>query len=236
MRSDLSKWKLFVFIPLFVLSAACAAPLSELASDYAAQKPKRIAVLPPKNETSDLDAPIVFRILAAAELADRGYSLINFQRLDEALQQRGIQEGGQIDALTLQEIGNLADAEGLLYINVMGYGRQVGVHLRMEGSFTLVDSRTGRKLWFSELSVSDDIALEGGVVALGAELLGGKDARKKALNSYLQARKARRERAVAKFRSHPRRRQVFQVITLDMEKIPLLDDFFSKNFRSLPPA
>jgi hypothetical protein len=118
----------------------------------------------------------------------------------------------------------------------MGYGRQVGVHLRMEGSFTLVDSRTGRKLWFSELSVSDDIALEGGVVALGAELLGGKDARKKALNSYLQARKARRERAVAKFRSHPRRRQVFQVITLDMEKIPLLDDFFSKNFRSLPPA
>ena len=69
---------------------------------------------------------------------------------------------------------------------------------------------------------------------LGADLIGGKEARKKALKTYLAARQARTARAVAKFRSHPLRREVFRVITIDMEKIPLLDEFFSKNFRTLP--
>jgi len=234
--SRISKWKLFFLTFPFFLPPACAVPLTDLVADYSTLKPNRIAVLPAMNETADLDAPEVFRILAAAELADKGYGLIDFPRIDEALRQRGIQEGGQIEALTPQEIGELVGADGLLYIRVMSYGRQVGVHLKMEGSFTLVDSKTGRKLWYSELSAADDIVLEGGAVMLGAELLGGKDARKKAMQTYLAIRQARIERAVVKFRSHPLRQEVFRIITIDMEKIPLLDDFFSKNFRKLPPA
>ena len=190
------------------------------------------------NETADLDAPFVFRILAAAELADKGYALIDSGRIDQALAERGIQEGGQIEALTPQEIGDLVGADGLLYIKVMSYGRQMGVHLKMEGSFILVNSKSGQKIWYAELSVSDDIVMEGGAVMLGAQLLGGKDksSQDKIMRQYLAYRQARVERAVAKFRFHPIRREVFRVITVDMEKIPLLDEFFSKNFRSLPPA
>lgn len=231
----ISGWKLFL-ISIFLILTACAAPLYELIPDYAALKPTRIAVLPVLNETSDLDAPIVFRLLARAELADKGYALINFDRIDDTLQQQGIQEAGQIEALTPREIGELIGADGLLYVRVINYGRQVGVHLKMEGSFTLVDSKTGRKLWYSELGVSEDIVLEGGAVALGAELIGGKDARRKAVKTYLAARQARIARAGAKFRAHPLRREVLRVITIDMDKIPLLDELFFKNFRNLPPA
>jgi hypothetical protein len=230
----ISRWKFFFLSSALLLLAGCAAPLYEVASDYSTVRPRRIAVLPVLNETSDQDAPIVFRTLAQAELADKGYALVGFNRIDEALGQRGIQEAGQIESLTCQEIGELTGADGLLYVKIMGYGRQVGVHIKMEGSFTLVDSRTCRKLWYSELSVADDIVLEGGAVALGANLLGGKDARRKAMQTYLAIRQARTVRAVAKFRSHPLRREVFRVITIDMEKIPLLDEFFSKNFRTLP--
>jgi len=106
----------------------------------------------------------------------------------------------------------------------------------MEGSFTLVESRNGRKLWFSELGVFEDIVLEGGAIALGAELLGGKEARQKAIKTYLAVRQARINRAVAKFRADPVRREVFRVIIIDMDKIPLLDELFFKNFRNLPPA
>lgn len=232
------KAKVLFLFPIFLLAAACAAPLSNLDSNYAALKPTRIAVLPAMNETADLDAPVVFRILAAAELADKGYALIDSARIDQALAQRGIQEGGQIEALTPQEIGELVGADGLLYVKVMSYGRQVGVHLKMEGSFTLVNSKSGQKIWYSELRVSDDIVMEGGAVMLGAQLLGGKDksTQDKIMKEYLAYRKARMERAVAKFRSHPIRREVFRVITIDMEKIPLLDELFSKNFHTLPPA
>ena len=228
---------LFLF-PIFLLMAACAAPLSNLDSNYAALKPTRIAVLPAMNETADLDAPVVFRILAAAELADKGYALIDPVRIDEALAQRGIQEGGQIESLTPQEIGDLVGADGLLYVKVMSYGRQVGVHLKMEGSFTLVNSKSGQKIWYSELAVSDDIVLQGGALMLGAQLLGGRDksTQDKIMKDYQDYRKARIDRAVAKFRSHPIRREVFRVINIDMEKIPLLDELFSKNFHGLPPA
>ena len=109
-----------------------------------------------------------------------------------------------------------------------------GCSYKKEGSFTMVDSRTCRKLWYSEPSAADDIILEGGAWALGANLLGGKDAHKKAMKTYLGIRQAHTARAVAKIRSHPLRREVFRVITIDMEKIPRLDEFFSKNFRTLP--
>ena len=109
--------------------------------------------------------------------------------------------------------------------------------MKMEGSFTLVNARTGEKLWFSELSVSDDILLEGGAALLLGELFGGKDkarSRQKAMETYLAIRQARITQAVNRFRVHPLKREVFKVITLDMDKIYLLEIFFSRNFGKLP--
>jgi hypothetical protein len=107
----------------------------------------------------------------------------------------------------------------------------------MEGSFILVDAKTNQKIWFSELSVSDDILLEGGAAVLMGELFGGKDkkkSRERALETYLAMRKAMIAQAVNRFRSHPIRQDVFRVITLDMDKVYLLEIFFRRNFRSLP--
>jgi hypothetical protein len=184
-----------------------------------------------------MDAPIVFRILAQAELADKGYALVDFSQIDQALREKGIEEAGQIEALTPQEIGESVGADGLLYTTVSSYGRQAAVHLKLDGNFTLVDSKTGQKLWFSELSVSDDIVLEGGAAVMMGELLGGKDkakSRQRALEAYLAMRQARIAQAVNRFRTHPIKREVFRVITIDMDKIYLLEIFFSRNFRKLP--
>jgi hypothetical protein len=100
-----------------------------------------------------------------------------------------------------------------------------------------VYAKTGQRLWFSELSVSDDILLEGGMAVLMGELFAGKDkkkSREKALETYLAMRKALIAQAVNRFRAHPVRREVFKVINLDMDKIYLLELFFSRNFRELP--
>ncbi|MCX5915604.1 MAG: DUF799 family lipoprotein [Deltaproteobacteria bacterium] len=229
--------KLFLWAPIFLLLTACAAPLTEVAQDFKSLRPTRIAVLPVKNETADMDAPIVFRILAQAELADKGYALVDFSQIDQALREKGIEEAGQIDSLTPQEIGELVGADGLLYTTISSYGRQAAVHLKLDGNFTLIDSKTGQKLWFSELSVSDDIVLEGGAAVMMGELLGGKDkakSRQRALEAYMAMRQARIAQAVNRFRAHPIKREVFRVITIDMDKIYLLEIFFSRNFRKLP--
>lgn len=229
--------KLFLWAPILLLFTACAAPLTEVAQDFKSLRPTRIAVLPVKNETADMDAPIVFRILAQAELADKGYALVDFSQIDQALREKGIEEAGQIESLTPQEIGELVGADGLLYTTISSYGRQAAVHLKLDGNFTLIDSKTGQKLWFSELSVSDDIVLEGGAAVMMGELLGGKDkakSRQRALEAYMAMRQARIAQAVNRFRAHPIKREVFRVITIDMDKIYLLEIFFSRNFRKLP--
>jgi hypothetical protein len=236
-RMHLAMKKLFLWAPIFLLLTACAAPLTEVAQDFKSLRPTRIAVLPVKNETADMDAPIVFRILAQAELADKGYALVDFSHIDQALREKGIEEAGQIDSLTPQEIGELVGADGLLYTTVSSYGRQAAVHLKLDGNFTLVDSKTGQKLWFSEMSVSDDIVLEGGAAVMMGELLGGKDkakSRQRALEAYMAMRQARIAQAVNRFRAHPIKREVFRVITVDMDKIYLLEIFFSRNFGKLP--
>jgi hypothetical protein len=236
-RMHLAMKKLFLWAPIFLLLTACAAPLTEVAQDFKSLRPTRIAVLPVKNETADMDAPIVFRILAQAELADKGYALVDFSQIDQALREKGIEEAGQIDSLTPQEIGELVGADGLLYTTVSSYGRQAAVHLKLDGNFTLVDSKTGQKLWFSEMSVSDDIVLEGGAAMMMGELLGGKDkakSRQRALETYMAMRQARINQAVNRFRAHPIKREVFRVITIDMDKIYLLEIFFSRNFGKLP--
>jgi len=236
-RRHLSARRLPVWALILLLLSGCAKPLADVSPDFKSLRPTRIAVLPVKNETADLDAPIVFRILARAELADRGYALLDVPQIDAALREKGIEEAGQIDSLTPQEIGEALGADGLLYVTVLSYGRQVGVHLTMEGSFTLVEARTGQKLWFSEMSISDDILLEGGAALLLGELFGGRDKRKSredALKMYLAIRAARNAQAVNRFRAHPIRREVFQTITLDMTKIYLLELLFSRSFSKLP--
>jgi hypothetical protein len=232
-----SRNKIFLWAPIFLLLSACSAPLTEVAQDFKSRMPTRIAVLPVKNETADMDAPIVFRILAQAELAEKGYALVDFCQTDEALREKGIEEAGQIGALTPQEIGESVGADALLYTTVFSYGRQAAVHLKMDGSFTLIDPKTGQKIWFSELSVSDDIVLEGGAAMMIGELLGGKDkakSRQKALETYLAMRQARIAQARNRFRAHPIKREVFRVITIDMDKIYLLEIFFARNFKQLP--
>jgi hypothetical protein len=174
-QRHLSMKKLFLLAPVFFLLAACAAPLTDVAQDYKSLSPTHIAVLPVRNETADMDAPIVFRILAQAELADRGYALVDVSWIDEALKEKGIEEAGMIDALTPQEVGEAVGADGLLYITVSSYGRQAAVHLELDGSFALVNSQTGEKLWFSEMSASDDMVLEGGGAALIGGVLGGRE-------------------------------------------------------------
>ncbi len=224
------------WLPLIFL-AACAAPLADLAQDFQKYKPHRIAVLPVTSDTADPDGPRVFRILARAELADLGYGLIDTSPMDEILKGKGVEEAGQIESLTPQEIGEILGADGLLYVNVTSYGRQAGVHLKVGGTFTLVHARTAEKIWFSELALSDDIVLEGGAAVLVGELLGGKDKKKSretAAQAYLAQREARITKAVARFRAHPIRQEVFQIITIDTDKIYLLEMFFSRNFKNFP--
>jgi hypothetical protein len=236
-RRGLTAKRLLIWVPILLLLSACAMPLTDVVPDFKSLKPTRVAILPVRSETADRDAPIVFRVLARAELADKGYALVDFAQIDAALREKGIEEAGQIESLTPQEIGECVGADGLLYITVLGYGRQVGVHLKMEANFTLVETKTGQKLWFSELSVSDDILLEGGAAVLMGELFGGRDKKKskeQALEMYLAMRKARIAQAVNRFRAHPIKREVFQTITLDMDKIYLMEIFFSRTFNKLP--
>ena len=109
------------------------------------------------NETNDLDGPVFVRRLLVELLAVRGFNLIPGAEIDDRLKAQGFTDGGQLKAATPQKIGEWVGADALFYgtleefnyINV-GYYAQRTVKI----GASLVDARTGEKLWETEQGYS----------------------------------------------------------------------------------
>jgi hypothetical protein len=82
--------------------------------------PEKIAILPTINQTTDVTGGIVFRNLFYLGLQEE-YSayFIPIQIVDTLLNEEGITEGGQLAAIENQELFQILDADGLLFIELL---------------------------------------------------------------------------------------------------------------------
>lgn len=130
---------------------ACATPKVYLIDHYVS--PRRVAVLPVSNETTDLDGPPFIRQLIFENLSGRGYDLAPMADIDAKLLEQGFTDGGQLNAASPQKLGEWVAADGLFYTTLVSFNyinlgyywqRKVTVYGR------LVDAQNGDKLWEAE--------------------------------------------------------------------------------------
>ncbi len=144
------------YIPLIFLFAAlggCAstAPVARHGSSF----PATIALLPFENQSLDLRAPELLRDLMDTYLSAANFNLTDVKEAEEKLRGIGIQEGGQLNAVTPQKVGELLGAEALLYGDIETFNNaNVGVYAQrtVKVSLRLVDAGTGKTLWETEKS------------------------------------------------------------------------------------
>lgn len=142
-----------------LIGAGCASgPDAMLAPSYSAEPARMIVVVPPRNETVDLDAPTLFHPRVINEVSSKGYSTSGQQDVTDKLATRNVHEGGEIDSLTPPEIGELFGADAILYTTVTGFETITLVaytQISVSAEFRLVNAMTNETLWECSHEASD---------------------------------------------------------------------------------
>jgi len=141
------------FVFLFAISGGCATTVPS--ARHASPFPRVLALLPLENQSLDLRAPELLRELFDTYLSAAGFALVDVKEADVKLRRIGISEGGQLNAVAPQKLGELLGADALLYgdIETFNYSN-IGIYAgrTVKVRFWLVDAKTGATLWETEKS------------------------------------------------------------------------------------
>jgi hypothetical protein len=155
------RYSFVVVVTLIV--AACAVPRPPLPFD-ASNPLRRVAVLPMKNDTTDVDGPEVLRKKMVLALERRSYLVQDLKETDQILRDRlGITLGGQLEMTTAQEVGKTLGVEGLLYGTLMDFDELTTGAInvkKVRGKFKLLNAMTGQTMWTRGLGVRSEMMMQ----------------------------------------------------------------------------
>jgi hypothetical protein len=144
-------FKLWFALSTFALLAACAQPVKH--ADYTAFKnsqPHSILVLPPENETTDVQATNSMLSQMTMPLAESGYYVVPVAVMDETFRQNGLTVAADIQATSPAKLREIFGADAVLYSKITQFGtsyRVLASATVVTASAKLVDLKTGDVLW-----------------------------------------------------------------------------------------
>jgi hypothetical protein len=150
MKSILSR-QLFAVLSLLLMLTACVS--SPKQQDYTAfrnSKPRSILVLPPVNNTTDVNATFGMLSQMTMPLAEAGYYVVPVAEMEETFKHNGLTTPNDIQALAPGKLRSIFGADAALYTNVTSYGssyRVIGSSTVVAATAKLVDLRSGDTLW-----------------------------------------------------------------------------------------
>lgn len=155
--------KLAVCLLPAALIVGCATP--KAAYDYAAfkaAKPRSIVVLPPLNNSPDVNAGNSFYAQVTYPLAEAGYYVLPVALVSETFKQNGLTSAADIHAVDPKKLSEIFGADAAMYVTITNYGASytvVNSVVVVSANAKLVDLKTGNVLWTGAASASDN---EGG--------------------------------------------------------------------------
>ena len=109
-------FKLWFALSTLALLAACAQPVKH--ADYTAFKnslPHSILVLPPENETTDVQATNSMLSQMTMPLAESGYYVVPVAVMDETFRQNGLTVAAEIQATSAADLGRFRRRCGAVF-------------------------------------------------------------------------------------------------------------------------
>lgn len=175
--------RFFIFFSFALVLSSCAAP-RHVPRYYDAGNPlKRVAVLPMKNDTDDVEGPSVVRKKMIEALEQKSYIVRDVKETDQILRdQMGINLGGQLDLTTPQKLGEALGVDGVLYGTLIDFDETTTglVNVRkVRAKFKLVDTRTGQSFWERGLGVRSEMRMSGTSGDVAAAVARASDAKEK---------------------------------------------------------
>lgn len=141
-----------------LLLAACATkPVNYDYTAYKESKPRSILVLPPVNQSPDVNASLSMLSVATMPLAEAGYYVMPVTLVSETFRQNGMTVPQDAQDIPVKKLREIFGADTGLYITVNKYGtsyRVVNSVVEVQASAKLVDLRTGVELWHGSAMAS----------------------------------------------------------------------------------
>ena len=155
----------------FLSGCATKAP----AYDYAAfnkAKPVTLLVMPPLNESPEVNATPGAWSHATLPLAEAGYYVLPVALVDETFRQNGVTSATDAQGIPFAKLREVFGADAAVYMKVRKYGTTyfvIGSETRVEVEARIVDLRSGLLLWEGKAtatSAEEQQQTSGGLVGL----------------------------------------------------------------------
>ena len=148
-----------------LLSACATKPAAPF--DYTAFKqsrPASLLVLPPLNDSPDVNATPSVMATATLPLAEAGYYVFPASLVDETFRQNGLTSAIDAQQVAATKLREIFGADAAVYLRIKDYGTKylvVGSDTRVTIEGRIVDLRTGTELWQGTATASSSEQQQG---------------------------------------------------------------------------
>lgn len=139
-------------LALFTVTG-CVAPASKDYSQFRENMPASILVLPPTNQSVEVNAGYSVMSSITTPLAAAGYYVFPVAVVDTYFKENGLPTPADMHAVPLDKLNEVFNPDAVLYLDVKQYGQEYNVvasAAEVDVDATLVDADSGLTLWEGE--------------------------------------------------------------------------------------
>jgi hypothetical protein len=130
--------------------AACASPEPHDYTLFHEYQPRSVLVLPPLDNSMEVDAAYAYLSTVTRPLAEHGYYVYPVAVVDRMLRDNGLPGPGEMHQVPLQRLGEVFGADAVLFITLYDWGtayRVLDSATEVTAEASLVDVATGTEIW-----------------------------------------------------------------------------------------
>ncbi len=163
--------KLAVLVSTVILFAGCATQKNVDYTAYKESRPKSILILPPVNNSPDVNGSISVLSQMSYPLAEAGYYVLPVTLVAETFKQNGLTNPPDIHAVAPAKLHEIFGADAGLYVTISRYGSTYTVlnsAAVVSANAQLIDLKSGTELWSGSATATNDnnSGNQGGLVGL----------------------------------------------------------------------
>ncbi len=157
---------LLIAFAIAVLSGCAVQPYDYTALNAA--QPKSILVIPPTNESTDVNSTYTFLSTISKPLAEQGYYVFPVAVVDTLMKENGLPTPDEMNSIPLEKIRDVTGADAVLYVNINQWGQKFQLLSSVtiiDSDVRLVDTSTGTLLWHAKIQAQQGSSDGGGGLA-----------------------------------------------------------------------
>jgi hypothetical protein len=154
---------------LLVFIAGCVTTPPFDYSSFRNHRPRSILVLPPLNQTTDVNAPYIYLSTITRPLTECGYYVFPVAVVDAYMKENGLPSPEEMHGVALDKIRNIIGADAILYVTIEEWGQKyivVQSITTIKAKARLIDTASGEIIWQGTQAVSQGSGGGGDPIAI----------------------------------------------------------------------